>query len=69
MYASTVSFFGNKACFIDQADFLPKQAQTQLLANIDEFSRTSCCFIVAANKPSILLPAIQSRLLSGDMKN
>jgi replication-associated recombination protein RarA len=61
-YGSSTPLFGDrKLCFIDNADFLPKHAQGDLLAAIDKCSTAS--FILAANKPTQLLPGLQSRLL------
>jgi replication-associated recombination protein RarA len=61
-YGSSTPLFGDrKLCFVDNADFLPKQAQGDLLATIDKCSTAS--FILAANKPTQLLPGLQSRLL------
>jgi hypothetical protein len=61
-YGSSTALFGDrKLCFIDNADFFPKHAQSDLLAAIDKCSAAS--FILAANKPAQLLSRLQSRLL------
>jgi replication-associated recombination protein RarA len=61
-YGTSTPLFGDrKFCFIDNADFLPKHAQGDLLAAIDKCSTAS--FFLAANKPAQLLPGLQSRLL------
>jgi len=61
-YGSSTPLFGDrKLCFIDNADFLPKHAQGDVLAAIDNCSTAS--FILVANKPAQLLPGLQSRLL------
>jgi len=61
-YASSVSFLHvPKICFVDEAEFVPKNAQLEVLKVIEDFSE-NCRFILAVNnKPNLVAP-LRSRL-------
>jgi replication factor C small subunit len=62
-YASCVSMFGEaKICFIDEAEFVSKNAQASLRKVVEDFS-DNCRFLFAANDISKIIPAIRSRLM------
>jgi DNA polymerase III delta prime subunit len=63
-FASSVALFGGKKiCFIDEAEFVSKQAQAALRKVIEKTS-CNCRYLFAVNDISKLIPAIQSRLMS-----
>ena len=63
-YASSVSLYKRpKICFIDEADYLSKNAQAALRQVIERTSR-NCRYLFAVNDISKLMPAIQSRLMA-----
>jgi replication-associated recombination protein RarA len=63
-YASSVSLYQKpKICFIDEADYLSKNAQAAL-RHVIERSSGNCRYLFAVNDMSKLLPAIQSRLMA-----
>jgi DNA polymerase III delta prime subunit len=51
-----------KICFIDEADYLSKNAQAALRKVIEKFSE-NCRFIFAVNDISKILPDLRSRLM------
>ena len=60
-FASTVSMSGNGKCFIlDEADHLLPNTQAALRNAAEEFSK-SCSFIMTANYPNRIIPALHSR--------
>jgi DNA polymerase III delta prime subunit len=62
-FATSVAMFGGqKICFIDEADYVSKNAQAALRYVIEKMS-INCRFLFAVNDVSKLLPAIRSRLL------
>jgi len=63
-YASSVSLYQKpKICFIDEADYLSKNAQAAL-RHLIERSSNNCRYLFAVNDISKLIPGIQSRLMS-----
>jgi DNA polymerase III delta prime subunit len=54
-------FGGRKLCFIDEADYLSRNAQASL-RHIIENAWSNCGFLFTANDVGKLIPAIQSRL-------
>lgn len=61
-FARSVSLFdGRKICFIDEADYMSKNAQAALRKVIEDYSE-NCRFILAANEVDKLIPAIRSRV-------
>jgi DNA polymerase III delta prime subunit len=67
-YASSVTLFNNpKICFIDEADYLSKNAQAAL-RHVIERSSSNCRYLFAVNDISKLIPAIQSRLIYGEVQ-
>jgi DNA polymerase III delta prime subunit len=62
MFASSLSLFLQpKLCLLDEGDYIPRESQAALRGIIERFS-SSCRFLITANDPSRLLPAIRSRL-------
>jgi DNA polymerase III delta prime subunit len=63
-FAFTVCMYGGgpKVCFIDEAEFVSKQAQAALRKVIENTS-SNCRFIFAVNDRHKLIPALDSRLL------
>jgi len=62
-FASSVAMFGgSKICFIDEAEYVSKNAQAALRCVIERMS-CNCRFLFAVNDASKLLPAIRSRLM------
>jgi replication-associated recombination protein RarA len=62
-FAATVSFDGRgKVCFIDEADYFPKEQQAILRGFIEKYS-SNCRFIMTANNKSKISEAILSRLV------
>jgi replication factor C small subunit len=62
-FAMTCSMFdAHKICFIDEADYLSKNAQAGL-RNLIESTSKNCRFIFTANEISKIHPALCSRLL------
>lgn len=62
-FAMTCSLFSTpKICFIDEADYLSKNAQAALRGLIEQTS-SNCRFIFTANDLSKIHPALCSRLL------
>jgi replication factor C small subunit len=65
-FASTVSMSGNGKCFIlDEADHLLPNTQAALRGAAEEFSK-SCSFIMTANYPNRIIPALHSRFVGVD---
>ena len=65
-FASTVSMSGNGKCFIlDEADHLLPNTQAALRSAAEEFSK-SCSFIMTANYPNRIIPALHSRFVGVD---
>ena len=65
-FASTVSFTDKGKCFIlDEADQLLGTTQAALRSASEEFSK-SCSFIMTANYPNRIIPALHSRFVSAD---
>lgn len=65
-FASTVSMTGNGKCFIlDEADHLLANTQAALRNASEEFSK-SCSFIMTANYPNRIIPALHSRFVGID---
>jgi DNA polymerase III delta prime subunit len=63
-FAATVSLEGKgKLCFIDEADYLPKDTQAVLRGLIEKYS-SHCRFIMTANNKAKLSEALQSRLVA-----
>jgi DNA polymerase III delta prime subunit len=61
-FASSVSLFdGIKLCFLDEADYISKNAQGALRKVIEDYS-DNCRFFLAANQIEKLIPAIRSRV-------
>jgi DNA polymerase III delta prime subunit len=61
-FAFTVAFtYGLKICFVDEADYLSKNAQAALRTVIERSAR-NCRFLFAVNNLSKIEPAIRSRL-------
>jgi DNA polymerase III delta prime subunit len=62
-FAATVSLEGKgKLCFIDEADYFPKEQQAVLRGLIEKYS-SNCRFIMTANDKSKLTDPIKSRML------
>jgi DNA polymerase III delta prime subunit len=62
-FASSCSMFdGQKICFIDEADYLSKNAQAALRGLIESTS-SNCRYIFTANELSKIHPALISRLI------
>jgi DNA polymerase III delta prime subunit len=62
-FASTLSFTeGPKLCFIDEAEYLSKNAQASMRGVIERFSNT-CRFLLTVNDIGKIMPAIRSRLV------
>jgi DNA polymerase III, delta subunit len=62
-FATTVSFKGRvKICFIDEADFLSKNAQAALRKVVEDTFR-NCRYIFAVNEKKKIVSALQSRLM------
>ena len=62
-FAVTASLFGRrKVCFIDEADYFPKEQQAVLRGFIEKYS-SNCRFIMTANNKTKISEAIQSRLV------
>lgn len=55
-------FEGSKICFIDEAEYVSKQAQGALRKVIEDTSE-NCRFLFAVNDVSKIIPAIRSRLM------
>jgi len=65
-FASSVSMSGNGKCFIlDEADHLLPATQAALRNASEEFSK-SCSFIMTANYPNRIIPALHSRFVGID---
>tara|TARA_B100000929_G_scaffold290599_1_gene284926 strand:- start:69571 stop:70524 length:954 start_codon:yes stop_codon:yes gene_type:complete len=65
-FASTISMSGNGKCFIlDEADHLMPATQAAL-RNASEAYSKSCSFIMTANYPNKIIPALHSRFTSVD---
>jgi DNA polymerase III delta prime subunit len=63
-FATSMSFSGGvKFCFIDEADYLSKNAQASL-RHLIENSWSNCRFLFTVNDVHKLIPAIQSRLMT-----
>jgi len=63
-FAATVSLDGRgKVCFIDEADYFPKDQQAVLRGLIEKYS-SNCRFIMTANNKSKISEAILSRFVS-----
>lgn len=63
-FATSCSMFNaHKICFIDEADYLSKNAQAGL-RNVIESTSKNCRFIFTANDISKIHPALCSRLLT-----
>jgi DNA polymerase III delta prime subunit len=61
-FVSRMSLTGGvKVCFIDEADYLSKNAQASL-RHLTENSSSHCRFLFTVNELHKLIPAIQSRL-------
>jgi DNA polymerase III delta prime subunit len=55
-------FDGSKICFIDEAEYVSKQAQGALRKVIEDFSE-NCRFLFAVNDISKIISPIRSRLM------
>ena len=65
-FASTVSMSGQGKCFIiDESDYLLPATQAALRNSSEEFSK-SCSFIMTANYPNRIIPALHSRFVGVD---
>lgn len=65
-FASSVSMSGNGKCIIlDEADYLLPATQAAMRNASEEFSK-SCSFIMTANYPNRIIPALHSRFVSID---
>lgn len=65
-FASAVSLSGKGKCFIlDEADHLLPATQAALRNSSEEFSK-SCSFIMTANYPNKIIPALHSRFVGID---
>ena len=53
---------GFKICFLDRADLVPKAAQQAIPSVIEDMS-DHCCFLLAVNDRSKIIPEIRSRLM------
>jgi DNA polymerase III delta prime subunit len=62
-FARSVAFCeGYKLCFLDEVDYISKNAQAALRKVIEDYS-DNCRFLLAANDITKLTPAIRSRIL------
>jgi replication factor C small subunit len=62
-FAATVSLDGRgKVCFIDEADYFPKEQQAVLRGLIEKYS-SNCRFIMTANNKAKISEAILSRFV------
>lgn len=65
-FASSVSMSGNGKCFIlDECDHLLPNTQAALRNATESFSK-SCSFIMTANYPNKIIPALHSRFVTID---